>query len=683
MTTLVMFICAIGISITLGVRSLVKSLGASHLQTITLTVFALFNPWVYNETVAGHLYMLLAYGVSFSILAELLRPIASSRRLALLLVLLLPQLQFFLIAMVTLTIHAFLRRTYLPSLSGFIIALPIWIGLVFDRSSLLHTPYTLSWEASQSVPPISAPVLMGYFANYAAHLSFFQIGAVWAFVACAFIGAMAARQRGLSILSICAVALFMVTAMGTRGALSSSYAGVVLHFPESGLFRELYDLLAFVAIGYCVLIACMPSSTWFRYVSQAALLACIIMATGWITFPPSSYWVRAGGLPHVQVVTAHDTRFALYPAYQPMQFHGSGSGADPDEYSRPGNTSPINEYLAQYPVDVALSSFALQGDANPLAALSTSLIVQRPWLNMDLRSLNSQFNGRPPTRSTKEFAYHYLNALPEVALQEYPEVGSLVNILGAGNVHFADARDVDKSFAPARWRVLPNLLPIQATNEFIDERSGWADVRFDFAAHPNLGQGLGGAVTTSYSARLRVRGGMATLVNVDGELRSESNHLVSRTTQGYKWVQVPRDVKALQCAGRCVVAGQAAIERVPPLNPRRRHYETVSFTTLNPWLVRVEIPRNALPVLRYNVAYDPNWAALAPGKTTAHLRLDATVNAWILPNSPTPYAIYLVHRVAFAQAAAEIIGALCVTIIIIRWRPSNKNVRDLRQTTAE
>lgn len=667
--TLVTFLVAIGISITFGARALVKSLGASNLQAITLAVFALCNPWVYNETVAGHIYMLLAYGVCFSVLAELLRPSVRPRRLALLFVLLLPQLQFFLIAMIAITIHAFVRRIYLPWLTGLIVALPIWTGLVFDRSSLLHIPYTLAWEESQSVPPVDAPILMGYFANYAAHFAGFQTAAVWAFIACACLGAVAARQRMLAMFSVVAIALFMIAAMGTRGALSSSYAGVVLHFPESGLFRELYDLLAFVAIGYCVLIACVPSSNWFRFANLVALLASMVMATGWIAFPPSSYWDAASQLPHVKVVTAPDTRFALYPAYQPMQFNGNGSGADPDAYARPGNVSPINEYLAQYPIDVALSSLASQGDANPLEALSTSLIVQRPWLDMDVRSLRLQFNGAPPNLSNKELTYRYLRPLPLVALQEYPKVGSLVNILGEGNIHFADARDVAAPLARSRWRALPKFFAVQASNEFIDERGGWIDVRFDFVAHPELGQGLGGAVTTSDTALLPVRGGIATLINVKGELRSRSNRLVSRTTDGYQWVRLAEDVTALRCAGRCVVAAQAAIGRVPPLNPGRRRYQRAIFTTLTPWLVRVEIPGSTLPVLRYNVAYDPNWDAVAPGKTMTHLRLDATINGWLLPNSRTAYAIYIIHRVALSQAVAEMLGALWVISLIMHSRP--------------
>lgn len=662
--TLASFVFAIGVSITLGVRALAKSLSAAPLQTYALEIFALFNPWVYNKTVACHLLMLLAYGVCFAILAELLRPVSRSRRLALLLLLTLPQLQFFLIALVAISMHAFSRRTYLPWVTGIVIALPTWIGLVFDRSTLLHTPYTLAWEASQSVDPVQAPVLMGYFANYAGHFTGVQIGAVWVLVICACFAVIAARDRLLPKFSVTAIAIFLVAATGTRGLLGSSYASIVLNFPESGLFRELYDLLAFVAIGYCILLACLPASN-FRILGVASLLASTAMATAWITLPPYAFWVNAQQLPDLKIVTAPNTRFALYPAYQPMQFNGKGSGTDPDEFTRPECITPLNEYFAQYPVSVALSTFLRYGDTTPLEALSTSLIVQRPWLNTDAQSLRLQLNGATPISSTKHLTYRYLRPYPEVSLGQFPEIGSLANRVGAGNILFADARDVRSPLAPANWRAFPGLIPIRVSNAFVDETKGWIDVQFDFVAHPELGQGVGGAVTTSVDALLKVRGGTATLVNVKGTLLSQDNRVVSRTTRGYEWIRLADNVAALRCAGRCVVAGQAEFRRIPALNPATRSYSAASFTILAPWLVRVDIPAHAPPVLRYNVAYDWNWKAFAPGKIATHLRLDATINGWLLPSSSTSYRLYLVHGVALAQAVAELLGSLWILAIVL------------------
>lgn len=673
--TLAIFIFAIGTLIALGSKALAESINAGTTQIAAVEVFALFNPWVYNETVAGHLYMLMAYGASFALLAELLRPSVRPTRLALLLLLALPQLQFFLVAMLAIAIHAVVRRVYFPWLVGVIAAMPIWIGLVFDRGSLLSTPYTLAWETSQSVDPMSAPVLAGYFANYTAHFTRFQIGALWALVAYAFIGVIATSRRTLPKLSAIAVAVFLVAAMGTRGVFGAPYANIVLRFPESALFRELYDLLAFVAIGYCVLFSCVPSRK-LRVLNVGAALASAVMATAWITFPPSSYWVDARQLPRVNVVSTRNTRFALYPPYQPMQFKGEGSGADPDAYARPVNVTPLNKYLEDYPINVALSSFALYGELRPLAALSTSLIVKRPWLTTDMQSLRLQVNGEPPSHAPMRGNYRTLSPLPEVTSEGYPVVGGLVNALGSGNVFFGDARQFASDLTPANWRFFPRFVPVEVSNAFLDENKGWIDVRFDFASDPKLGQGLGGAVTTNPNAVLPVHARLATLVNIQGTLLSQDGRPVHRATRGYEWVRLPGSARGLRCNGRCVVSGQAALEKMPALNPPPRSYQALTFDSFTPWLLRVKIPANAPPVVRYNVAFDPSWVAFAPGKKEAHFRLDATVNGWLLSPDAGPYVVYLVHRVALAQFVSEILAVLCATVLIVYEQQEVRSARE-------
>lgn len=669
--TLALFVFAIGMGVTVGARLLAIALGGSAIQIATLEIFALFNPWVYDKTVAGHLYMLLAYGACFAILAELFRPAPRQRRIGLLLLLVLPQLQFYLIAMCAVTLHAVLKRVYIPWLTGVIIGMPMWVGLALDHSSLLHTPYTLAWETSQSVDPSSAPVLTGYFANYTSHFSGLQVGALWLFVACACFATIYARNYVITRTTLIAVALVLVLAMGTRGVLGSSYAGIVLHFRESGVFRELYDLLAFAAIGYCILIASLPTSRIFLAVNISTLIAALVIASAWITWPPSSYWVGAQNIPLVRIDTAPDTRFALFPAFQPMQFGGKGSGADPDAYARPGSVTPFNEYLAQYPVDSSLSSFLLRHDAGPLAALSTSLVIERAGLNTDEDALRLQLNGIPPTSSFKISRHRYVKPLPEVTLSQYPMVGSLVNRLGAGNIFFADARNIDSASLPLTWRRLPTFVPVAASNAFVDEQRGWVDVHFDFAALPELAQGLGGAVTTNSGDILPVRPGWSTLINVSGTLLSQDNQIVHQSTAGYEWIRLSDNVHGLRCAGRCVVVGQSNIIRRIPLNPAPRAYQTAKFTILTPWLVRVLVPESAFPILRYNVAYDPNWVAYVPGGSITHLRLDATVNGWILGAAAHPYVVYLVHRVALAQTLVEILGfSWIVGLVLARLPPA-------------
>ena len=73
------------------------------------------------------------------------------------------------------------------------------------------------------------------------------------------IGALAGIPRALrnvpSRIALCVSLGALVLATGTKGPIAAPYTWLVLHVKEIGVYRELYDLVAFVAIGYVVLLA--------------------------------------------------------------------------------------------------------------------------------------------------------------------------------------------------------------------------------------------------------------------------------------------------------------------------------------------------------------------------------------------------------------------------------------------
>ncbi len=138
---------------------------------VGIGLFALFNPWVYNEVVAGHLVMVLAYAGLIGLFAEMLHGRnASTMRLALWTALIEAQLQFFILAMLALVVFACTTRKWTPSIFGVIIVLPSVIGLIAERGMLLRIPYGVTWQANQSVPPLPLLALGGYFAGYSDRL---------------------------------------------------------------------------------------------------------------------------------------------------------------------------------------------------------------------------------------------------------------------------------------------------------------------------------------------------------------------------------------------------------------------------------------------------------------------------------------------------------------------------------
>ena len=117
LAALALFAGAIGYACMRTVAAAAAHFGAGATAAIGIGLFALFNPWVYNEIVAGHLVMVLAYAGFIGLCAEMLRGRdASSVRLALWVALIEAQLQFYILAMLALVAFAFATRKWLPAI---------------------------------------------------------------------------------------------------------------------------------------------------------------------------------------------------------------------------------------------------------------------------------------------------------------------------------------------------------------------------------------------------------------------------------------------------------------------------------------------------------------------------------------------------------------------------------------
>ena len=93
LAALVLFAFVAGYLCVRGGAALAAHWTAAPAASAGIGMFAIFNPWVYNEVVAGHLVMVLSYGALLGFIAEMLRGRdASSVRLALWLALIEAQL---------------------------------------------------------------------------------------------------------------------------------------------------------------------------------------------------------------------------------------------------------------------------------------------------------------------------------------------------------------------------------------------------------------------------------------------------------------------------------------------------------------------------------------------------------------------------------------------------------------
>jgi hypothetical protein len=624
---------------------------------IAAAAFAAFNPWVYNEIVAGHIGMVLAYGATMLLLAQLSQERPSAFLTGLFLLLTMQQLQFFFPLLTVVAIWTLVRRQNAYPLGVALLAsMPIWIGLLFDRTYLLSIPYTQSWQADASLDPLRALELSGYFAKYADALPPIAGAACWAIAGLAAVGAIVeCRRRPLRAAWLVALAIALwLFVSGTKGAFGSVYLGIVAHVPESGLYRELYDLVAFLAVGYVAAAAAsvrrIPRLQWLWLSCGAAL------AIAWAFAPPARFWVPARELPSISVDSPANTRYALMPPMQPLSFGEQGDGLDPNAVVLPDNVVPLNTVQFSFPETPALVHYAFTGDDGWLRALSVSSLIERPELRTNLDSLHMQFAlapkaFRPPGASRR------LGAAPELELATMPQLGTLPGMPWENAVFFGDAHGVQGPGVPANWTAAAAVIPERPSFDGVFAADGWVDVRTAFAVVPQLAQGIGGAITTNPNALLPVDPVLETLAYIDGSLNDANGATLASSTRGYTWLP-PLGVPSVRCAGTCVVAAQSS---GPPPRERARVQRCAgapAFWSPAAWLAVADLPPSGTCLLRYNVRFDAHWQAYAQKTRLGHVAIDSIVNGWVVPAHDRPQRLVIIESVACVQFAFMVLAIL-------------------------
>ena len=648
LVALALFAAVTGYACMRAAASAASQWGAAWPAAVGIGCFALFNPWVYNQVVAGHLVMVLAYAGLIGLFSEMLRGRAASPvRLALWTVLVQAQLQFFILAMLALVAFACATRKWLPPLAGILVALPSIVGLVAERSTLLNIPYEAEWQTNQSVAPIPLLGLNGYFAGYADRLGIAASVAVWIVLALALIGVVAARRRLPASIAFAAAVLFYVAILGVHGPLALPYQWTVRHIPESGVYRELYDGAGIIA-ALLALLACAAAAR-VRALGYVALATGVTLPIAWGFHPPSDFWIGAARYPHPSVAAPPFTRIALFPAFQPLRLQtGAGDGADSDAFVYPHVVPAINEYFPTYPADMALARYEQSGDGEALRLLGVTEIVPRPWLASKARGgIGLAGTSLVPAASRGAVAAQHLDgATPLLSECGAPDVVDIGSPPGACNVFAGD---------------MPGYQTIHAIappSDSIDARTAWIDARLTYSEAPALAQGLGGALTQS-AAFWSVEPNSWLFAYVRGALVAANGRTLANSSGSFNWIRIPPETGAVRCAGLCELVAQASS---PPNIPARKPQPSVRplpFRYVTPWLYVVNA--RAPGLLRFNERYDAAWSAFAAGRTLRHVRVDTSVNGWFLSS---PATVVLLQVTAAAQLLAEIVGIVCVLALL-------------------
>lgn len=650
LAALALFAFALAYCSASAAQTIALRCGSGPMGAAGIAAFAIFNPWVYNEVVAGHLIMVLAYGALLGLFGEMLRgPNASPLRLALWVVLALAQLQFFVVAWIaTIVFAAMFGQKWLPVIAGIVVALPAVVGVIAERGALLQTPYLLQWQANQSLYPLPLLTLGGYFAGYADRLGVVAQGAVTIVLALFAYGvASSYRRRSTVCVAAAAIVVFCI-ALGVHGPFAVAYAAFVRAVPESGIFRELYDLggvfAALLAIPAAVAAGRSLGLQW------AALVAGLALPVTWFAHPPSDLWVGANAYPHPAVAAAPYARVALLPAFQPLQLRdGRGDGADPDIYVYANNGAPVNAYFPSFPVDAALARYVQSGDDNALAALGVQRIVNRPWLlsrsngEIGLAAASLPSIAMPAVYRSRTIS----GALPLISTCSAARVVATPSDLRTCDVFFTDA---------------PNSVPLavaRSSSESIDSRTAWIDATLAFARDPSLAQAFGGVMTQSREPFAVTPNGWL-LAYVRGALRDGRGRALLRAPGTFGWIWLSATTDRITCEGVCEAVGETRAFPAVRLQRAAAVDSAVAFDALAPWLIHVRGLNGGL--LRFNARYDRGWLAFSGTRLLTHVRVSLDANAWFLPTGRSD--VVLLQLTALLQYIAELAGLVYTAFLL-------------------
>lgn len=658
-----LFAFAIGAILVGAVAKAGAVLRLTPVGEIAISLFLLFNPFVYNEIVAGHLEMLLAYACTAFLATELW----TTKRpwvVVITVLFIYQQIQFYFIAAVIIVACRFYRASGFGFVCTVIIALPLLAGALLNYQSLSSVPFSLGWEHTQSVDWTSSILLEGYFAGYATIFATGPFRVALVIIAiCASLAAVSSHRRGDTTKAFAITAFSILVVAGIHEPFGGFEDFLFSNVKPLEVYRELYDLVGYIALSYGFLLC--VSLAALRWLRIPVALCSAALAIAWLVHPVSAYLVPAADVPVPNVMADRNTRFALIPPFQPLSYEDRGSGTDPFAYARDGNITPLNEYIPAYPENSAFALFLRSGDLRPLAALSVATVVLRRGFTSEQSVFTTATD--PIPRLLRRFhgaSVIHPPPFPEISLSPLPAVGGLCDRPGAGCVFFGDLVGLGGSDVPPGWRGYSPVTPVKSDNAKTDAAASWVDAQLLFARYPQIAQGLGGIATTS-SQLVRVKPHSSLLVYAEGRLYDARSLAPLARQARYAWIHIGA-ARSVRCAGLCVIAAQGMPPRRIALNPSSGTPLPLEFDQLTSWLARADVPAGRSAMLRYNVRFSRGWVAVFESRLLPHFRIDTSTNAWVVPARQKAGTILILHVTSLLQFVLEIAALACCMAFFAR-----------------
>lgn len=262
---------------------------------------------------------------------------------------------------------------------------------------------TIEKLRSQSIEISKAIRLTGYITHYQQYavVDWSELWQKFSWVAIAIaVGGLLFARRSLRIAALGALFLLMLFISGADGPIAPAMIWLYQHISLMQMFRELYHLMAAVALIYAVGVACAirAVSRWRWGKAATALIAGIVFvfgalplasgdAGGWLhAFPLASTYRQA-----FTALEKGDGRLMWLPMDQPMAFDGIGFGGDPmagisERGSMPG-------YSLDWPLNAL--DYAVRSNAPEFESLAEALGFSTVAQRSRLRTRLARFTMAP------------------------------------------------------------------------------------------------------------------------------------------------------------------------------------------------------------------------------------------------------------------------------------------------
>ncbi len=652
------FLAVVALLLVGAARKLARVFGAPRWFGISLATASLFNPWMYEKLVAGHLTMMLSLAVCFFTASSLVAGEVSPVGLFVCGYVAAFQIQYGLLAGAILFIIVPSFRVAKYTAAGALTSLlPSIIGISLEHSFLRSIPFSVPWQINNSVPLGQGMLLDGYSSNYTLASkpmfilagAFLLASALMAVPVCV----RSIRHRKLVLRVAVGATATLLFCSGLRGPLAAFYS-VMLKFRPILVFRELFDLIGIVAIGYFLLASLAAGKS--RIARFCVAGAAMLFLVAWTMSPPYRQFVSANAVPKIRIYSrTTNLRFSLMPWMQPLRFKRRGSGSDPDIFTHANNFSSLNEYQYSYPVGEAIASYLRTKDAVALEDLSVSRIYSRPYFSSDQTTIE---NGDPADALLPQATgSKRLSPQPELALTNVPPSSDRLHRFETPYL-FGDGDPI---------RFLRFVRPVEPPLDSINPRQAWVAVAEASPAFPGIGNSFGGAFTLNGHAKLALPEPrpIATLVRVQGKLLG-SGRLLSSNTKGWEWVGLGR-AKSLQCRGRCAVVLWQT-HRFPALQKRpKSHVPTVPihFWQIAPFAlighIKLSAPTAHRSLVLFRSRYDAAWVLFGI-PSLEHVDYSMVFNGYEIGRGFNGGAFLLINTTALFQAAAMILSVLALAI---------------------